>query len=83
LNPVVLRGHEGPVYRVAVSPDKRWVVTGSEDHTARLWLFQVNDLFNLTRNTVGRNFSMEESKLFFPVRSTARPLTNYQVSKRA
>jgi tetratricopeptide (TPR) repeat protein len=35
-NPVVLRGHEGPVSAVAISPDNRWLVTGSEDKTARL-----------------------------------------------
>jgi WD40 repeat protein len=36
-NPVVLRGHEGAVRAVAISPDNRWVVTGSYDNTARLW----------------------------------------------
>jgi WD40 repeat protein len=36
-NPVVLRGHEGPVTAVAISPDNRWLVTGSADKTARLW----------------------------------------------
>ena len=35
--PTVLHGHEGPVHAVAVSPDSRWLVTGSEDATARLW----------------------------------------------
>jgi WD40 repeat protein len=43
-NPVVLRGHEGPVNAVAISPDNRWVVTGSDDETARLWLLQMKDL---------------------------------------
>src|SRR5690606_26141097 len=32
-----LEGHEGPVHAVALSPDKRWVLTGSDDRTARLW----------------------------------------------
>jgi WD40 repeat protein len=36
-NPVVLRGHDYAVRAVAISPDNRWVVTGSEDNTARLW----------------------------------------------
>ena len=64
-NPVVLRGHEGPVRAVAISPDNRWVVTGSYDKTARLWLFQMNDLMNLARITVGRNFSADEWRLYF------------------
>lgn len=35
--PVVLRGHLGPVLAVAVTPDCRWVVTGSDDETVRLF----------------------------------------------
>jgi WD40 repeat protein len=33
----VLRGHWAQVYSVAFSPDGKTVVTGSNDHTARLW----------------------------------------------
>lgn len=32
-----LRGHEKPVQTVAFSPDGRHMLTGSEDHTARIW----------------------------------------------
>jgi len=32
-----LVGHEGPVQAVAISPDGRWLVSGSSDNTARLW----------------------------------------------
>ena len=32
-----LVGHEGPVHAIAISGDGRWLVTGSEDKTARLW----------------------------------------------
>ncbi len=35
--PIVLRGHLGPVLAVAVTPDCRWVVTGSDDETVRLF----------------------------------------------
>jgi hypothetical protein len=65
-NPVVLRGHEGSVNAMGISLDKRWVVTGSSDNTARLWLLQVKDLINLARITVGRNFSADEWRLYFP-----------------
>ena len=33
----VLRGHTGPVSAFAFSPDGTRVLTGSDDHTARLW----------------------------------------------
>src|SRR5262249_15345974 len=29
--------HQGKVWAVAFSPDSRTILTGSEDHTARLW----------------------------------------------
>jgi hypothetical protein len=41
-------------------------VTGGFDCTARLWPFQVEDLIDLARITVGRNFTAEEWKLYFP-----------------
>src|SRR5262245_50825404 len=65
-NPVVLRGHEDRVTAVAISPDNRWLVTGSADNTARLWLLQMNDLVDLARTLVGRNFSADEWQLYFP-----------------
>jgi WD40 repeat protein len=64
-NPVVLRGHESPVTAVAISADSRRIVTGS-DNTARLFFLQLNDLINLARTIVGRNFYGDEWKLYFP-----------------
>jgi WD40 repeat protein len=42
-NPVILRGHEGSIAAVAISPDSHWVVTGSYDKTARLWDLSAKD----------------------------------------
>jgi WD40 repeat protein len=63
---VVVRGHDEPVNAMAISPDNRWVVTGSEDRTARLWLLQMKDLIGLARITVGQNFFNGEWELYFP-----------------
>jgi WD40 repeat protein len=38
-----LVGHEQSVGSVAFSPDNRWVVTGSQDKTARLWDLEAAD----------------------------------------
>jgi WD40 repeat protein len=65
-SPVVLRGHDGPVRAVAISADNHWLVTGSDDKTARLWPLQINTLIDLARVTVGRNFTTDEWKLYFP-----------------
>jgi WD40 repeat protein len=64
-NPVVLRGHDEAVLAVAISPDNRRVVTGSQDKTARPWLLQVEDLIDLARIIVGRNLSTDEWQLYF------------------
>jgi WD40 repeat protein len=65
-SPVVLHGHKDAVNIVGISPDSQWLVTGSQDHTTRLWPLQVRDLIELARVTVGRNFTAEERKLYFP-----------------
>jgi hypothetical protein len=44
----------------------RWVVTGSADETAHLWLLQMNDLINIARITVARNFFSDDTALTAP-----------------
>ena len=36
-SPLVLTGHQKYIRTIAFSPDSRWLVTGSDDRTARLW----------------------------------------------
>ena len=38
-----MSGHMGGITAVAISPDNRWLVTGSSDKTARLWDLTAKD----------------------------------------
>src|SRR5919202_602343 len=42
-----LRGHQGPIYSVAYSPDGKMLATASEDGTARLWNLSGKQLLEL------------------------------------
>jgi WD40 repeat protein len=64
-NPVVLRGYH-EIRGVAISPDNRWVIAGCYDGRVRLWPLQTKDLIPFARITVGRNFSADEWRLYFP-----------------
>src|SRR5215217_2473933 len=42
--PIAMNGHTDHLYSVAFSADSRWLVTGSYDHTVRLWDLHASDL---------------------------------------
>jgi WD40 repeat protein len=61
----VLKGHQDAIVAAAISADERWLVTASNDRTASLWRFTIEELIDLARVTVGRNLTREEWNLYF------------------
>ena len=57
-----LRGHTSEVWSAAYSPDGRWIVTASDDGTARVWWWggDVEDLLAEARSRVARELTCQE-----------------------
>jgi WD40 repeat protein len=56
----MLSGHTAAVFSVAWSSDGHRLVTGSRDHTGRVYLVDVDDLAALARTRVTRGLTAEE-----------------------
>ncbi|WP_428308545.1 WD40 repeat domain-containing protein [Lacipirellula sp.] len=63
IDAIELRGHAGPITTLAVSPDGRWLATGSVDRTARIWDLQA-DHPQRTANTLNIHQKPVTSILF-------------------
>jgi WD40 repeat protein len=58
--PVVLRGHEGPVWLVGFSRDSHLLVTRSADETIMLWHLDLPDLVEIACRTAARQLTDKE-----------------------
>jgi WD40 repeat protein len=43
----VISGHTSRVFAIAFSPDSRWLVSGGDDQTVRLWDVNTGECLNL------------------------------------
>src|SRR3989442_4889515 len=53
----LFRSHTAAVYRVAWSPDGRWLATASRDGTGRVYTVELEDLMALDRKSTRLNSS--------------------------
>ncbi len=75
--PIVLPDHEGMVLGLAFDPKGRWLATGAQKGTVRLWHLQINKLVSLACKTVGRNLRCDEWRMLrgdVPYRPTCHHL---------
>ncbi len=56
--------HDGNVKSVAFSPDGKYVVSGSDDNTARVWIYRPEDLIAEACSHVTRNLTRAEWKQY-------------------
>jgi hypothetical protein len=64
--PRVLAGHRAGVISVAFSADGRWLVSGSDDDTMRLWIVSLEDLAEIGCRQVRRNLTRTEWAKYLP-----------------
>src|SRR5262249_49240170 len=62
---VLLRGHSGSVRAVAISPDGRWLITGSDDQTILLRDLRIEALIDRARHNAGRELTTEEKQTYY------------------
>ncbi len=53
--------HTAPIKRMSIDAQQRFLVTGSDDKTARVWDLQTGDLLQVLRPPIGEN---QEGKIF-------------------
>ena len=52
--------HGGDVWDLGFSPDSRWLITASADHTARVWPLRPDDMIEEACARLTRNLKQEE-----------------------
>lgn len=62
----VLKGHEGPVWKVEFSRDSEWLFTFSSEGTLRRWPMDIDELVKRAKETAGRDLTEDEIELFNP-----------------
>jgi WD40 repeat protein len=68
-----LQGHTRRVLGLAFSPDGKALLSGSDDHTMVVWDWDPLSWIQRTCQRVGRNFTNDEWKQYFPGRKYHKP----------
>ncbi|MCC6794082.1 MAG: WD40 repeat domain-containing protein, partial [Candidatus Hydrogenedentes bacterium] len=79
------KGHDGPIYRIAASPDRTGICTTSKDHTAKIWATvtgeRIHELIGHTGEVFGVKFLQDQTQILTGSEDRTARLWDLQTGK--